>query len=433
MFDISAAPTEPLNKRSNAIMKTFTARFFFALLSVLMVEGMVHGQTVKITGQVRERTEFDNRSFASNPHLDPFHLLRSRIGGTIAFNDNLGAMVELQDARTFGASRSLLNSGAASLDLRQGWIELRDLFDSTLTVRVGRQPLIYANERLIGAADWGNFGQSFDGLVAKTRLGDVTVDGIAAAIARNPTAPTYTRDVFLAGLWGGWKTVGKPTDPAVTIQGFFLFDDPRTDSTRQNRHTLGLHSNGAFSGIDYEVDGAYQLGDYYAGATRRDIAAMLVGIRLGYTMKEVMGLRIGAGIDLLSGRGNDSTKYQVFNTLYATNHKFYGYMDILDNPSQRAEMGLQDIMVQASVATSATTKIAADLHLLSLASDPADVGIQGGTKTIGKELDITFTAKLFEALMLHMGWSLFDGDRDRLLLRGRKTVSWGFVSGTVNF
>lgn len=394
---------------------------------------MIQGQTVKITGQVRERTEFDNRSFAPNPHLDPFHLLRSRFGGAITFNDNLGAMVELQDARTFGASRSLLNSGAASLDLRQGWIELRDLFDSTLTVRVGRQPLIYGNERLIGTADWGNFGQSFDGLVAKARIGDVVVDGIATAIARNPATPIYTRDVFLSGLWGGWKTTGKPTEPSVTIQGFFLFDVPRTDSTRQNRHTVGLHSNGTFSGVDYEVDGAYQFGDYYAGAVHRDIAAMLVGLRLGYTMKEVMGFRLAAGIDLLSGRGNDSTRYSVFNTLYATNHKFYGYMDILDNPSQRAEMGLQDIVVQASVATSATTKIAVDLHLLSLASNPEDVGLQGGTKTIGNELDITCTAKLFDALMLQLGWSLFDGDRDRLVLRGRKTISWGFISGTVSF
>lgn len=414
-------------------MKTFTTPGFLALLGMLLLSQTIQGQTVKIIGQVRERTELDNRSFAPNPHLDPFHLLRSRLGGAITFNDNLGAMIELQDARTFGASRSVLNSGAAALDLRQGWIELRGLFDSTLTVRLGRQLLIYGNERLVGASDWGNFGQSFDGLTAKARLGQVTVDGIAAAIARNPASPTYTRDVILAGLWAGWKTAGKPADPTATIQGFFLFDNPRSDSTRQNRHTAGIHSAGAFSGVDYEVDGAYQFGDYYAGATKQAIAATLVGLRVGYTMKEAMGLRLGIGMDMLSGRGSDSTKYQVFNTLYATNHKFYGQMDILDNPSPRAGFGLQDIIVQASVPTSATTKLAADFHLFSLASNPADLGITGGTATVGKELDITFTAKLFDALALQMGWSLFDGDPERLVLRGRKTVSWGFVSGTVNF
>jgi len=414
-------------------MRTFTATVFFTLLGLLLLSQTAQAQTVKIIGQVRERTELDNRSFAPNPHLDPFHLLRSRLGGAITFNDNLGAMIELQDARTFGASRSVLNSGAASLDLRQGWIELRGLFDSTLTVRVGRQLLIYGNERLVGASDWGNFGQSFDGLTAKTRLGDVTIDGIAAAIARNPATPTYTRDVILAGLWGGWKTAGKPTDPAATIQGFFLFDNPRSDSVRQNRHTIGIHSNGVFSGVDYEVDGAYQFGDYYSGTARQDIAATLVGLRLGYTIKEAMGLRLGVGMDMLSGRGSDSTKHQVFNTLYATNHKFYGHMDILDNASSRAGLGLQDILVQASIPTSATTKLAADLHLFSLASTPDDIGIPGGTTTVGKELDITFTAKLFDALMLQMGWSLFDGAPDRLVLRGRKTVSWGFVSGTVSF
>ncbi|MBK8911412.1 MAG: alginate export family protein [Chlorobi bacterium] len=414
-------------------MKILTMRIFLAILGLLMFANMAQSQTVKIIGQVRERTELDNRSFSQNPHLDPFHLLRSRLGGAITFNDHLGAMVELQDARTFGASRTVLNSGATSLDMRQGWIELRGLFDSTLTLRVGRQVLAYGNERLVGASDWGNFGQSFDGLVAKTTIGSVTLDGIAAAIARNPATPVYTRDVFLAGLWGGWKTAGGPADPTVTIQGFFLFDNPRFDSVRQNRHTVGVHSIGALSGIDYEVDGAYQFGDFFAGAAHRDIAATLVGVRLGYTMKEAMGLRIGAGLDMLSGKGTDSTKHQVFNTLYATNHKFYGHMDILDNAAQRGDMGLRDLIIQASVATSATTKIAADLHLLSLASNPDDLGISGGTATIGKELDLTFTAKLFDAFTLQAGWSLFDGDGDRLVIRGRKTVSWGFVSGTVSF
>jgi len=54
---------------------------------------------------------------------------------------------------------------------------------------------------------------------------------------------------------------------------------------------------------------------------------------------------LSAGVDYLSGDdGEDETKYKVFNTLYATNHKFYGFMDyFLNLPVHTYGKGLMDM------------------------------------------------------------------------------------------
>jgi hypothetical protein len=244
--------------------------------------------------------------------------------------------------------------------------------------------------------------------------------------------------VFLTGAWAQWKAKESP----VGVQAFFLFDDPKTDSIRyQNRYTTGLYSNGTFGGFDYEVDGAYQFGQHIQNGEsphRNPIAASLIGVRAGYTFTDLAGFRFGVGYDRLSGNDpKDPDTYGAFNTLYGTNHKFYGFMDYATNiPLHTKGMGLQDMMVNLSVAPSASVKLTADGHLLALASDPADLTPAPAVpeKTIGQELDLSATYTVSKNLSLSACYCVFDGDRNRLVATGqRKTTQWGFVSVGVGF
>lgn len=391
--------------------------------------------TVKVGGEVRERTEIDNRSFASPARVDVFHLLRSRLNATATVNENISATIELQDARTFGARGTIQNVGATALDLRQAFLEWKGIAGAAIDMRLGRQPLSYANERLIGRSDWSNNSQSHDAVVFTINPGEpVSLDLIGSNIARFPnTATSYQRDVFLAGLWAAWK----PKDIKATVQGFYLFDDPRQDTTsRQNRHTAGLYSNGTFDAFDYELDGAMQFGDYIVrgASTNGEISASLIGVRAGYTIKDAANLRIGAGYDRLSG--NDPAKPEnrgEFSTLYGTNHKFYGHMDYFPPMSG---LGLSDIFGTIAVDPLTDVRLALEFHLFSTVTDPNAANpnlTQTFSKQIGNELNGIVTVTATKGINLSGGFAIFDGHRDRFLLRGRKTTSWGYVMTTVRF
>ena len=52
--------------------------------------------------------------------------------------------------------------GDDPLDLRQGFFEVGNPAEFPVMAKVGRQELIYGDERLIGAFDWNNFSRTFD-------------------------------------------------------------------------------------------------------------------------------------------------------------------------------------------------------------------------------------------------------------------------------
>jgi hypothetical protein len=315
------------------------------VLTILLTSAVI-AQTVEFSGELRERSEYNDKFFDEDFHHDVYHLLRARLQATAKVNDRVSVVFEIQDARTFGEESSTFNSGASHFDLRQGFVEVTDLAGGWVSAKLGRQALVYANQRFIGAIDWHNFGQTFDAGVLRLEKGAFRIDALGASVTRNPAAPMYTRDVFLTGIWAAWS----PEKSRQSVQAFFLYDNPDNGATRQNRQTAGVYAGGHFGMLDYEIDAAVQMGDYIPmESTTRDISANMVGVRVGYRLP-VAEARIGIGFDRLSGSDPaEADKYGAFHTLYATNHKYYGYMDyFLNIPVSTMGMGLQDIIVQLS-------------------------------------------------------------------------------------
>ncbi len=408
--------------------------FTILLLSTVLV-GTATAQSVEFSGQFRERSEFNDKSFNEDQHHDVYHLLRTRLKATATVNEQVTVVLEAQDARTYGEESSTFNSGAMHFDLRQGYLELTDCAGGLLSAKLGRQALVYANQRFIGAIDWHNFGQTFDAGVVTLHAGDFSIDALGAAVARNSNTPEYMRDVFLTGAWVKWN----PAETRQSIQAFFLFDTPNTGVVRQNRQTAGIYAGGHFGMFDYEVDAAMQTGDYLPdGSDSRDISANMVGVRAGYRIPDAAGLRIGVGFDMLSGQDfDDMTTFGAFHTLYATNHKYYGYMDyFLNIPAATAGMGLQDIIIQLSAAPVKGLTLGVDAHLFSTAVDPADVSgmPESATGTIGTEIDFTAKWKVAKIVGMTLGFSMFSGDENRVVLLGTEdSSSWAYLMTAVNF
>jgi hypothetical protein len=397
-------------------------------------------QTVTFSGQLRERSELDSRNMAFGSYTDAYHLLRARLRADATVNDYVHVVAEIQDARRFGDSQTTLASGSSAFDLRQGYVEISKLGCEHLSMRLGRQVLSYGNERVLGAIDWNNFGQVFDAGLLRIHSGDVTVDLFGAAIARHDFAvyngeQQYKRDYFMAGAWGAWK----PAECKSALNVFYIYDNPYTTSimgsAEQFRHTAGIDATGSYENFDAEIDGAYQFG-YVNLDKQYDIGAYMFGVRAGYTIESAYNMRLGAGIDVLSGNDPDKTdKYGAFNTLFATNHKFYGYMDYFTNiPDNTMTLGLMDIIVQWSISPRPDCKIGLDGHLFRTMIDPQKAMANSTAKQdIGMELDLTVATKIHNAVNIQGGFSIFDWNRDRAIRLGRKTTNWAYVMTTVNF
>src|SRR5207253_9766926 len=67
-------------------------------------------------------------------------------------------------------------------DLYQAFILLGDPQAFPLTAKIGRQELIYGDERLVGNADWANVSRSFDAAKLRFENGYLWVDGFVGRL-----------------------------------------------------------------------------------------------------------------------------------------------------------------------------------------------------------------------------------------------------------
>jgi len=140
-------------------------RFAFTALGLLAV-GYSHAQ-ISLTGQLRTRTEVRNglgNLQTKGAQSAVFTSQRTRINFGYKW-DRLTFGAALQDVRVWGQdASSITNNDGARLMLHEGWADLTlaNKADTTiafkwidqLSLKVGRQELVYDDARLIGNLDW---------------------------------------------------------------------------------------------------------------------------------------------------------------------------------------------------------------------------------------------------------------------------------------
>jgi hypothetical protein len=141
---------------------------------------------------------------------------------------------------------------------------------------------------------------------------------------------------------------------------------------------------------------------------------------------------VSAGVDYLSGDDAPSDcKFKVFDTLYATNHKFYGFMDyFLNIPRDTSSRGLVDAYARALVHLG-SVPVRADLHVFRSAQDfPLSSG--GTSKDFGVELDLTLKHVYNESLTFVLGGSLFDPGEIFKDTTGSDLGNWAYLMVIAN-
>jgi hypothetical protein len=159
----------------------------------------------------------------------------------------------------------------------------------------------------------------------------------------------------------------------------------------------------------------------------------------GYQVKSLrVKPDISAGIALFSGDNDPfDNEYRVFDTMYATNHGKYGFMDYFTNiPVHTKGLGLQDIHCRISIDPFSKTNIAASLHYFTSREKYVvpyvyKPGLQK-LKNYGPELDLTFIYNYNRNLSFTGGISFFSPFQIFKYDRGYDTSHWMYLMTTLN-
>ncbi len=342
---------------------------------------------VKVKGQVRARgIAHSGKDFAKTDMLETEYVTqRARLTLAAKTEGGLKFGLQVQDSRIWGEEMHTLHDKTAfGLDMHQAWASIP--LPKKLHLKVGRQEIVHDDSRLIGNVGWVQRAQSFDGVRLMGKRGLHSFDAFWVMIRErelgdkdgSPIAQ-HQGNVQLAALHGTFIFGALKVAPAYYLR--------LSGATNETRHTAGVRVDAKSQGFAGGGAFYYQAGsidglDEQGAIEEKSIGTMLVAADVGYTMKKMAtepGFKVFA--DYLPGDGKANS---VFDTLYATNHKFYGEMDFfLAIPGHTKNRGLMDVGAQVKAKVSKKVKLMATGHYLMTTKED-----DKGEKALGTEVDI---------------------------------------------
>lgn len=360
---------------------------------------------------------YDFNSAATHINDDAWFLQRARISMQVKPADWLTFYIQGQDSREIGSRRSdvpgvLGAEGDNPFDLRQLYVEIGDEKRSPFSAKIGRQVLLYGDQRLIGPLEWNNITRTFDAVklryAGKDGLWvDLFTSSLVVVDGKGMDASDW--DSTLSGIYANIPTLG--------IQNTELYALYSDDSNRNDHFiTIGTHIKslpGKFGPWDYEAEFAVQSGK----AGGRDLSTFASYVEGGYTFSAPWKPRLGLEYSYGSGDGNAADNKQgAFQNLFPTNHLHYGYMDVF------SWSNLHNVALHLSAKPTAKITSSLDYHLLWLATTSDALRRANATTAVrpispnagsfvGSELDLLMSYAHNTHLSFTLGYShLFAGD-----------------------
>lgn len=356
----------------------------------------------RLDGQFRPRTEYRNGyRILRGDNTDPAFFVSQRSRLSLMYQNELYKIkISGQDVRVWGDVAQLQDN--ANVNIHEAWALVN--VSKSLGLKIGRQELVYDNQRLLGSVNWTQQARSHDALVLKYHDANSNFK-LDVGTAYNQQTERLLGNQYrlnnykvLSYVWLN-KGFGN-----FTVSALGLSDGFQVNDAVNYRYTYGVYLNykvtsWKFSGSAYQQDGD--------DAARRNINAQMFAIKAAYVRN---ALTLTAGFDYLSGGDTKDAdpRRHTFNTLYATNHKFYGNMDyFLSIPNDTGGGGLQDLHIGASYEISSESSLGLTYHHFALANKIEDPGLPGHIlkQSLGSEFDLSFSQKFSDDLSFRLGYS----------------------------
>ncbi len=398
------------------------------LLATLMIMGSFSQlfSQFTISAQLIPRSEFrSGYRIPKSVDSDPAFFVSQRTRLNLAFrNDKLKLFISPQDIRVWGMERQLAKD--PSFGLHEAWGQLA--LSENLAIKAGRQEIAYDGHRLLGNVNWAQQARSHDALMFKYEKEGLKLDlgGAFNQSGENIFTTDYRTDNYkvLTFLHAEKKSDKFSWSGILATDAYEKNDTVHDLSWRYTLGTLLAYKTGhlSFEGSAYWQGGKTK--------TNASIAAYLFNVRASYKIGKTT---LAAGLDFVSGDDPNDKDFQAFNTLYATNHKFYGWMDyFLNIPADTGGGGLQDYYFNANFNVGNESSLKFFYHQFLLANDVADLSNPGEMldSNLGGEIDAVFGYKIASYATFNVGLSFYFSNATTEQIKGGsmdKTSSWGWM------
>lgn len=398
----------------------------------------------ELRGEFRPRTEL-RHGYKTLPSADdePAFFTEQRSRLILDFQKELyDVRFSVQDVRIWG-SQNQLNKSDGLFSVHEAWgqINISDL----VSLKAGRQELVYDDQRILGNVGWTAQGRSHD--VLRIMVDDefwALHAGLAFNQDMDPAEPAKLFDTYYSGVQN-YKTLQylwyhrQFSNSQISL--LVLNNGVQTpDSSVNFTQTMGLTGSQKIS--DFGINGTvyYQTGMDPADS---DVNAWLASLSITYSGFKNTELTIGT--DYLSGTGTDQAKNHSFNPLYGTHHKFYGFMDYFYVGNQHRQpaaghdysIGLVDLYLKSNVKITPHSTLAAAIHEFYspvTIVDSIDPSMDLNSR-LGTEIDLAFIHKLSDEITIQAGYSHLFATKSLEIIKGGskgQASNWAWIMLSIN-
>ena len=301
------------------------------------------GQDVHLSlgGQARLRYEnYTHLNFgAGKQDTGGSYLTRALIHADLHLGSNVRVFAMGKTSLEDGRDQGPRSTDRDEYDIQQlfGDLKLPWADDASTTLRFGRFELLYGGQRVIGSSDWSNTRRAFEGFWSRNSFkNDWSSHNLDVFLTR-PVLVDPTR--FNDGdgdqtFWGVYDSISLPTliaKAGTKLDLYLLGQHLSKTATRSfdaETYTVGARFTTKPKPWDADVEVAYQFGDRDSA----EISAWMAAAEAGYTFDDVtLAPRLFAGFDYASGDGDGTAdgKFNRWNPLYVTNHRYLGESDTI--------------------------------------------------------------------------------------------------------
>ncbi len=408
-------------------------RFRNSILSVLISYSCLLNAQFTVDAELRPRFEYRHgyrTIFPDNVNPAAFVSQRARVNFSFE-KEKLKLFLSGQDVRVWGDTPQLNLSDKNGFGLHQAWAEV--VLNKNLALRLGRQELVYNDQRFFGSAGWAQQARSHDLALLKLRVGSLSVDfGFAFnQDAENLTETTLTSNTYKS-IQYCWldKRFKSSSISLLVLNNGEQFIDENNEENNETRYsqTIGTHfkyRKNKFKGI---ANVYFQFGEDVLSNT---LSSSLFGIEGQYAINKDIKISLGgeqqSGNDFGSVSNN---KNKAFTPLYGTNHKFNGVIDYFYVGNHKNNVGLIDLYIKSQLLFNKRSDITIAIHNFS-----SQAKIEShNSKQLGAEIDLVFNYNLLDDVNLKMGYSqIFDSEGLRIVKNNfnKTNNNWAWAMLTI--
>lgn len=329
----------------------------------------------------------------------------------------------------------------STLTLYEAWIRLNSA--NGLFAQIGRIPLAYDDERIIGPNDWAMAANSHDVL----RIGyEGHRQKIHALFAYNQNNENINTGTFYENgaqfyksmqiLWYHYDLPKLPLGVSLLMMNIGMQAGQRDhDPHTEYQQLVGSYLK--FHPMHWTLEGAYyrQMGyNEYSGRIKSWMASIKA------TIQPTNHYDLEVGFDYLSGDDYVAVVrpgaiglprhevYKGFNTLCGSHHKFYGIMDYFYESAhiQGFSPGLQNAYIGAFYRPIAPLTFHTTYHYMAVSTYLENLNM-----TLGHDIDLEVSYRFSSDISLSAGFSYMTGTETLNQLKqgdDNKNVYWGWLS-----